>query len=516
MQRDAFFEALIDGSELRARGEPHMQRGRPIPVGGHGKSTGVFAGWRWDGSQLTAKTDRSGFLPVYYACSDRAIRISTSVVRLLEEGVSPRLDVGALSVFLRYGNLVGEDTPFEDIRVLPPAADLRWRPGRLDLSGTYGRVDPRELSRQEQIDGFISLFRQAITRRAQEGEPFVVPLSGGKDSRLIVLELARQGFSPSLCLTARHPPPRPNQDLWIAERLSARLGVPHTAVDQPPDRVGTELEKNLRTDFCSDEHGWLLALDEWMDSSYASMYDGIGGDVLSDVAGDGTCARRVSELLEAGDLDAAARELVRLPDRTIRRMVHPDIYQGMEAEAAHARIVEELGKHVGAPNPVASYYFWNRTRRKIGLAPFRLFRGVRHVHAPFLDSDVVGFLASLSWRSVADGGLREGALAAAFPAFADLPFESALSWDYSSTSAKRHYRRFAAGILRYARTASSAGTSLVHPWFVDTALRVGRVFGGAAGRYGWLYTRLLYLYQLGSVLNRSRSHWISDHGGSVD
>ena len=101
-------------------------------VGGHGKSTGVFAGWRWDGSQLTAKTDCSGFLPVYYACSDRAIWISTSVVRLLEEGVSPRLDVGALSVFLRYGNLAPD----------PPGYPVSSKPG-LDSTSPENGLEER-------------------------------------------------------------------------------------------------------------------------------------------------------------------------------------------------------------------------------------------------------------------------------------------------------------------------------------------------------------------------------------
>jgi len=460
----------------------------------------VFAEWRWDGQRLAVHNGPLGFAPLYYHVGDDEIWLSTSIARLLEEGVPRALDSDALSVFLRYGNLIGEETLFAGIRVVPAGARFKWSLGRLECEGTYDPPAPRDLERGEQIDGLVSLFRQAIARRAPDGEQFVVPLSGGKDSRFTLFELNRQGHTPSRCLTARHPPPRTDQDLETAREICARLALRHVQVDLPADPAAVEVAKNLRTDFCSDEHGWLLAVADAIGPETAIVYDGIGGDVLSDISGDGMCSHDLSLMMESGDCERAARRLVRLQDSTIRRLVHPDLFRKLDAEKAHDRVARELRRHVDAPNPVASYFFWNRTRRKIALAPFRLFGHVPTVYAPFLDSDVVEFLSSLTWRSVADARLRGDAIATAYPHLADLPFAVEPAWIHSSRRSKQYYARFASGIVRYSRRRRLDSLELAHPLYVGATLAAGRAAGAVAGRFGWLYTRILLLRQLGRVL----------------
>src|SRR5262249_18990611 len=181
---------------------------------------GVYAEWSWDGSRLTVRNDRYGFYPLYYFANSDEIAISTSTVRLLEAGASTVLDEAGLAAFLRLGFFLGEDTPFLAIRALPPSAILEWRNGELAVSGDITITKHDRLSRDAAIDGYISLFRAAIRRRQPSKPNVAVTLSGGRDSRHILLELCEQGLRPDFCLTARSfPGPTESDEVEVASGL---------------------------------------------------------------------------------------------------------------------------------------------------------------------------------------------------------------------------------------------------------------------------------------------------------
>src|SRR5262245_48488621 len=191
------FEVL--GAQVGALGHKIRHPGRSEP-------DGVFVEWSWDGDRLRVRNDRYGCYPFYYFANSNEIAISTSIVRLLEAGASPDLDEAGLAAFLRLGFFLGEDTPFLEIRALPPSAVLQW--GNVDsvVSGPLTTTRPDNSTRDGAIDGYISLFRDAVRRRQPSRPNVAVPLSGGRDSRHILLELCEQGLRPDFCLTARFFP----------------------------------------------------------------------------------------------------------------------------------------------------------------------------------------------------------------------------------------------------------------------------------------------------------------------
>lgn len=474
--------------------------GHKIPGENGNSPDGVFAEWSWDGRTLTVRNDRLGFYPMYYCHRNGEIIISPSIVKLIGEGAPAELDHDALSVFLRYGNFIGEDTPFAYIHAVPPDALFQWEEGKLVCTGGYAFCREQRLSREQIIDGFISLFRQSIRRRLPGSEDFAVPLSAGRDSRHILFELLRQGCSPSLCVTAKHYPPRPNEDCTVASRLAAELDLQHEIIDQPVSHIEAELKKNELTDFCSEEHAWLMPVADRLNGNFNTAYDGIGGDMLSETNGDGNCSLEISRLLESGELDAVADKIQRRSERTIRRLVHRDHYEKMSLERAKAHIVEELRNHVQAPNPVASYYFWNRTRRKISLSPYRLPHKVNTVYSPYLDHDLYDFLISLPWRSLQDNNLRTEVLKAAFPQYAHIPFEdSSKAWRFDTRNAREHFSLFAQEILGYFWSNRKGSSILVNTTYVIPALTVSTMIKHALSRYAWLYEIIFYLFQLGTV-----------------
>jgi asparagine synthase (glutamine-hydrolysing) len=273
---EPWFRAVQQNGRADVQGQAHVFRGHRI-ARPDGTADGIFAEWDWDGRTLSVRNDRHGFHPLFYCAGPNEVAVSTSLVRLLAAGAPTEIDTDALAVFLRLGFFVGEDTPFRAIRVVPPDATFEWVNGRLSVSGGYWYGKPQGLSRDAALDAYVSLFRRAVERRVPPNDNFVVPLSGGRDSRHILLELCRIGRRPRSCMTIPRYPPRAPEDERVAAILAAAAGVPHRLLDQPADRVSAELRKNWQTHLCADEHAWYMHMIDVLESEGASVYDGMGG-----------------------------------------------------------------------------------------------------------------------------------------------------------------------------------------------------------------------------------------------
>lgn len=433
---ERYFQAKKRDGTVSVVGEPHAEYGwRP---------TGSFAEWEWDGKCLTVRNDRYGIYPIFYHRSPDGIAVSTSISALLELTGDTDFDEGALALFLRLGWLTGEDTLFKNIRALPPASELRWSDGVFDLRSD-GIFVPKtqDISRDEAIREYGRLFAQAIERTAPEAGLTAVPLSGGRDSRHILFELCRQGRVPDACITMLHPPPRPDEDARIAAAVCEELGVPHHIIDQPGSRFAAECKKNRFTGFSAYEHGWYYAMSPYISGKWTNLYDGLAGDVLS--AGLFLDRTRL-ELFREGRSDELAENIME-PEGYIDALLPRELRERLSRHAASARLKKELARHAEAPNPVGSFYFWNRTRRCVALSPFRLIRDTKHVIAPYLEPELYDLLASLPAEMLLDHNFHTETISRTYPAYAHIPYEKKRvdpKHDFSN------YRSFLMSIVRYA------------------------------------------------------------------
>lgn len=403
-----------------ARGQAACFLGHQLPSPGRERPDGIFAEWAWDGARLLARTDRYGFQPLFYYVREGEVGLSPSVPKLLLEGAPTELDDDAFAVFLRLGFFLGEDTPFRAVRALPPGATLEWRHGALRVAGELFLSRPAEIGRTAAIEGYVELFRRAVHRRLPPDNEFAVPLSGGRDSRHILLELCAAGRPPKLCATVRHHPPRIDQDAEVAAQVAAAVGVPHVILEQRASRFEAELRKNLRTGFGSDEGTHFLPLRDDLAGRVTAIWDGMGSDVLS--AGLFLDAERLA-LFRSGRLAALADRLLNTEARVEGLLVFEPARR-FSRERALARLEQELRRHVEAPNPVGSFFFWNRTRREIALMPAFMFAPEIVKLCPYLDHDLYDFLAALPAELLLDHSLHTEAIRAAYPAYADLPYEA--------------------------------------------------------------------------------------------
>lgn len=419
-----YFMATRRGGAWETWGQTEAECGHRLPSIRHRVDDGIFAHWHWDGARLVVHNDRYGFQPLFwFRPPGGGIAISPSLPRLLELGAPVELDNEALAVFFRLGFFIGDDTPFSAIKAVPPDAVFAWENGKLECRGRYPPTPAAtQASRDDAIDTYLALFAQAMEKRTAVSENFAVPVSGGRDCRHILLELHRTGHQPALCVAARDNPPDPNQDPEIARLLCHELGFRHVVIDQQLSLLAAQLRKNRETGFCASAHDWYLALADFLSTRFDGVYDGIAGDVWSQSA---FLDQHIKTAFEGRDAKTVAIALLQKHAASyagLRRVLSGRLNKATPPEIAIHRIAREVEKHADMPNPIASFFFWNRTRRMIALAPYGLLTGIRRVFAPYLDHDLFDFMTTLPIGMLMDRTFHTDAIARAYPDFAHIPY----------------------------------------------------------------------------------------------
>jgi asparagine synthetase B (glutamine-hydrolysing) len=386
---------------------------------GASRPLGPYASWFWNDEQLVVRNDRYGLQPLYYYTRPNEICIGTSIDTLLRHGAPTELDEAALAVYLRLGSFLSTDTPFRCISAVPPDASIVWSKGTLDLRGGFATHPPVELSETSAIDAYIELFRQAVKRCLVKNKRIVLPLSGGRDSRHILLELCRCGHPPDMAVTIDL---RDYNDGEVGKQLARACGITHTVVPETEVSLPIYLRLQRETSFNLSRQGIaFFALADYLRDGDDVMYDGIGGDILS--AG----LFLTKELLDAFECrrwNKAANMLLETEGGDpLAGLLQPQQYRKLGLDVAIDRLGRELRRHQNAANPVGSFFFWNRTRRSIGSVPFCILTKERRlIFAPYLDDQLFDFLSAIPARLLLDHQFHTRAILRAFPDTRTIPF----------------------------------------------------------------------------------------------
>lgn len=457
--------------------------------------------WRWDGERLEVINDRYGIYPLYYACWNNEIRLSPSIHHVLKGDFPKTLDTAALAIFYRLGFFIGEDTPFEQIRVLPPGSRLIWQQGKMTLErGTLETPAPGSevKSFDEAVEQYAWLFEQAIARRPPPDDGFTLPLSGGRDSRHILLALLNQGYRPDNTLTVRMRPPSANEDIRIARLLARELDLPHVAIDNPASYFQANLKDIELTNFCGSGHTWLLPVAAYLKGRASTMYDGLAGSVIS--GGFQVNETRLA-LFREGRLTELATLLLRESglQTFLADSMRPDFSRQLDESIAVEKLAAELARHQHARHPLVSYIFWNRTRRGISLIPFAMLADVPTVYCPYLDHDVLDFLINLDASYSMGNALHDETIRRTYPQYAHLPFENPDAGPVMNNDSSRFYRHSAQEFLAYfARQPSRIGSGLVKSERV--ALMLLRDMLKSRCEHTWYLRPALYTLELEQYL----------------
>ncbi|MGI8546522.1 MAG: hypothetical protein ACR2M1_04190 [Gemmatimonadaceae bacterium] len=485
---------------LNVTGPVAAQFGTTVESKGGEAPADPSCSWSWDGQRLTARTDRYGFLNLFYSASDNGIMISPSVAALLRAGASPDVDAAAVAVFLRTGFFVGDDTPFQAIRVLPPGGVLSWHGGEVTVQAHRPRVQAYTGSYDSAVDEYIDRFAESVRRRDTLGT-LVVPLSGGRDSRHIFLELCKAGRRPDVALSIGSPGGYSLPDVETARVLAARTGVRHVTAPLPEARWCAQQESITAAHLCTSEHWWFEPLVRYLREvsgagTSVTVFEGVAGDVLSTPFLK-TPLRQT--LYDQGRLRDLAENLS-ADEGYLPSVLPRDWYRRFSRELAMERLVLELEKHREAPNPLSSFFFFNRTRRVTSIPPTVFFGAHARVWCPYLDADLWNFLASLPpaiVQSDTGGSFHDVAIRRAYPDFADIPYAGKR---YTRSRNSGYERR---AIIDMARAVRASAPELVRRSFLWPRLARGLVDSSSAADTAGLSSMVAYLTQLSRAMTTS-------------
>ncbi len=206
------------------------EAGRWWSIGGE-PPDGTYVLVRYSPASVELLSDITSSRTLWYALSEERLIVSTSqraAIMLLGDF---ELDPSAIA-WLLSSNTLGPECSWDSrVRRLPPDSRLlldraTWR-STLELRPAV--FEPVARSREDHLD----LLRDAIAWSCSaldiDTDRWLLPLSGGIDSRIILAFTVKNGRRPrSVTWTTRQSLRNPLSDASIARRVARRLGVEHS------------------------------------------------------------------------------------------------------------------------------------------------------------------------------------------------------------------------------------------------------------------------------------------------
>jgi hypothetical protein len=232
-----------------------------------------------EGRRRYVHSSVNGLGSVYWLEDRGAVYFASAIdplVRTASRPLSIDWDAWASIVVLRFP--IGERTPFAEIRRLEPFSLLRerWRGFRPHSPAwPWAEAQPR-LDRSSAAEAVLEGLRGEV---AALEEPVAAPLSGGRDSRMVVCALA-EADKASVALTVSDDEGDSFEE-DLAAPVAAALRLPHERLRAQPERYPANWEKRARlVEHQFVDHAWLVPLAQRIGGAGVAVADGFAVDTL--------------------------------------------------------------------------------------------------------------------------------------------------------------------------------------------------------------------------------------------
>ena len=267
---------------------------------------------------------------------------------------------------------------------------------------------PSPSSRPPSRGEIVELAVHAIRKSMPSARP-IVPLSGGKDSRLIFLGLRSLGVRPRVLLTAGSA--RHSVDALIARDIARQYS---DLIEFVPSRAWSgdiERWRHAMTSFESLEHGWFVPVALRARSLGGPVTDGIGAGVL---ATGSLMKEEAVRLWKQGRMDELAEWTLQHAAGVGGEFFEEARRVGLplaSADEVRQEIVGALFALRNYPNPLGCFSLFHWTRRGIGASAFGLL-GRENVIAPWMDFELCKSLLAIELDEAIQHDWRDDVLAA--------------------------------------------------------------------------------------------------------
>lgn len=232
-----------------------------------------------DGRRRFLHTATNGLAPLYWTEQGGAVYFASRIDALVRSSparLSIDWDAWAAIIAMRYP--LGERTPFAEIRRLPQESTLRRRLGRARVGRerwAWAEQEP-EASLDDAAEGIVAALDEAL---APLPGGLVCPLSGGRDSRMLFLTLARHGKVAAAATVPDDEGDSHEEDL--AAPVAGAFDVRHerlagAVADYPADWE----ERARRVEYEFVDHAWLVPLSRRVAGLEVPVPDGFAIDVF--------------------------------------------------------------------------------------------------------------------------------------------------------------------------------------------------------------------------------------------
>ena len=420
----AWIELRIENGVTQVSGSTRASFGHSV-LDEDGRECGISGGWTLNDQTLVIESDLHGYLPLYVHHTPDRIIVSNSPLPILSRLERRDLDPVALGFFCRAGFLIGNRTIFRDIKRIPASARMTWVAGKLEtvLSPWDKTESPKSI--KEAIDGWSDRFRMAMKRRLPREDQFDLPLPGGRDSRMMLLELHQLGHRPRRVLSLGSSGSGASSDTDIASHLADRLGVPfHEVLEHDVDWSSAERERHVACGYEALEHVWLMPLWKELIAGGAFWYDGLG---VGSLTRNSTASPKMTKLIRERKFSDWAKGLYALTAATSPRWLDPILDRFpltvADEQSVLSDLQAELVRHLDQPNPITSFTFENWGRRSIALNPLAICRSQSRIELPFMDRDLVSWARSIPVEMMHENDIQTDACHRLYPDFSSIPFD---------------------------------------------------------------------------------------------
>lgn len=447
--------AWVAHDERYAQPEPArlvLWSGRPIrwvgereadgaPGALDGELDGRFVGVRLDGEALEVVTDPMGAYPVYETSVDGVRWVSNNATVLGELRGGAPLAVDVLASLLGGGWSLEGDPAWEGVRRVGGAPAIE--PAR--LAALFGRGFDAERATAVLVASVRAL-------ADWPGRPSVVPVTGGRDSRVVLGAAMAAGieFEANTGGTGDAP------DVTIGRRLAELAGVRHSLIaGDPHGSVWSDWRRAARllaasqagTATLADAAGFPMGPRE---GALPLWHSGQGGEIARAYYGSG----------DGLDRDAAVERLTRafLGRRPGRVDVLSDDGRAAVGERIAAWADEHLGAGVAAADLPDAFYLTRRMGTWAG-PTHGAVEYVRDTTSPFWSARLLPDLIGLPAQERARNTFHLAVLERLAPQLVDVPFEDGRSWP----ARESELRRRAAAVRTTARKALAEARRRVRP-----------------------------------------------------
>ncbi|MCX8522332.1 asparagine synthase (glutamine-hydrolyzing) [Chryseobacterium formosus] len=206
---------------------------------------GMFAFAIWDNEkqELFCARDRFGEKPFFYAFGKNNEFIFASEIKaILASGlIQPKVNQEAISYYLQYGYVSTYHSIYENIHTLPPAHQLIWKEGKINVSRYYSLpAKDRILSLSDAKEEFTYLLKKAVQKQLIADVEVGSFLSGGLDSSSIVALVAE--FLPKQT-TISFGYDHEDSELKYAKEIAEKYKTNHVEVHEKKEDLATSLLK---------------------------------------------------------------------------------------------------------------------------------------------------------------------------------------------------------------------------------------------------------------------------------